>query len=117
MNLVDRTKTRMRASEPVLSITRPGVIRLSNKLGEIMDLDDGAYIRFFEDKRNPKEWYIKKANEGVRIRMHQSAFFANSAYLANEIAFSLKKTFPLRFRVASEPTEGYYAIITLSGEK
>lgn len=118
MDLIEYKQQSTRLMEvPFMSVSENGIIRFSKYAMDEIGLHDGDRITFYQDKKNPMDWYFKKTEEGARLRLDTSrnSICINFSMVAKKILQSIGTDKITRIRIATEPVDGgYYAIITRS---
>jgi hypothetical protein len=119
MELIEFNQTGTRHEDSaMMSISHNGIIRFNRAAFDKIGLKHGDRISFYQDKKQPMDWYFKVTDRGARLRHDTggSSLATNFTNVAKEILKSLGISKIVRLRVATEPVEdGYYAIITRSG--
>lgn len=83
-----------------------------------MNLLDGANISFVRDRKNPKDWYVLRDPDGVKLRNNKNQLKGSHGIVRKEIdkLFPAYKGKTIRFKMATEPTQSnghmMYAILT-----
>lgn len=104
-----------------------GSIRLSAKATELLGVTFGDHLEFSQDEENPQSWYIRKAEEGLRVRAKtpketdQSPVIQSTA-LVRSIFESVEYTEVTgKCVIGSEPIEvdgeTWFEVITISLKK
>lgn len=122
MKLVKIIPERTHNGKSSININISGVMRLSGTSVEILKLKTKDTVTFYNDKDNPKDWYIKPHEKegGVTLRNSTKgsmALLANNASIAKKILDSISLTKSAHMIVATKANlEGCYAIITRSAK-
>lgn len=83
-----------------------------------MNLQEGATISFVRDRENPKDWYILRDPDGIKLGLNKNQLKGSHSTVRKEIdkVFPAYKGKTIRFKMATEPTQcnGFmmYAILT-----
>lgn len=102
-------------SEPSISFSKKGVITINKLAAELLSLASGEKVAFYQDSERPMDWYIKKNHEGVPVRAYSAGngLLCNCALVCKEVLASVKKDRAV-IKLAKEPVDGLYAILTKS---
>jgi hypothetical protein len=118
------------SAAPTMHFAKQGIISFNGSAVNATGLKAGDKIRFFQSKKNPREWYFakdsssansKEENPGLVIRKAYDkaakGLMLNSAFTVKSImrALNIDKTF--KVQIGSEPDgDGWWSLIT-SGVK
>ena len=122
MDLIEFKPGQRRGDErPTLSISPKGWMRFNKIAVERLGLEAGMRVKFYQDKKEPLDWYFKTSDEGAQLRKEHKkngCLVFNFSLVAAKILAALKKDTAVLVRVATTPVdgvhEGYYAILTRS---
>jgi len=79
-----------------LRINKSGVLSISGKAAEMMDLHESDCIELVNDKSSPEDWYLVKSTPEIGFKLRNQTgkakqLLLNSAGLANELFKILPK--------------------------
>ena len=122
MDLIEFKPGQRRGDQsPTLSVSPKGWMRFNRPAVEKLGLEAGMRMVFYQDKKDPLDWYFKLGDDGAKLRKeHQDkgCLVFNFSIVAKKILAALKKDTAVLVRVATTPVdgvhEGYYAILTRS---
>lgn len=127
----DAVSSGTRASAtPQMHFAKGGVISINASAVNAIDLQAGDKIKFFQSKKNMKEWYFAKdqtsanakaENSGLTVRKAYDKksrdLMLNSAFTVKSIMRALNVSKGFKVQIGSEPDEeGMWSLIT-SGVK
>ncbi len=114
MDLIEykNTSTHIPSSAEI-AITKAGVIRFNALAVRELDLKPGDKVAFYQDRKQPVDWYFKAGKEGAPLRETNSgSLICNFSLPARNMLKQFSKD-KLKVRVATTPVDGgYYAILT-----
>jgi hypothetical protein len=92
----------------------------STTLSRVLKIDMDSEINFYQDQKEPKNWFLKKEKGGMKIRHgngKKAAFLVAASSIARRLLDSCNLKKSTTFLVSTEPIQGnYYAIITSSAK-
>jgi hypothetical protein len=103
---------------PNVRFNKAGIITISGKACQALDLNEGDQVKFHQDKKNKKDWYLEKVTlNGLKLKQNKKAgckgLNLQSAMICKEVLSSLNKDKPVKLPIATTPTDGkYYAFLT-----
>jgi hypothetical protein len=105
--------------KPTISFTKSGAIRFSKASAEMLDLEPGMFVKFYQDEDSPLDWFVKVEKEGLPIRKATQsekypAFAANCASISNMLLNQVGFTKFTRALVSVNGEDGYHLIILKS---
>lgn len=102
---------------PSLSVGKKGAMRINREAVKKLGLKAGDEIAFYQDKKEPIDWYMRFGQDGVKMRdtnKGEGSLIFNFSAVAVKMLATVNKD-KAQFRIATEPTTGgYYAILTRS---
>jgi hypothetical protein len=107
---------------PTVHFGKSGLISFSRGALNLIGLQPGDKIKFFQSKKSPKEWYLAKVeNEGFTLRKaydkKSKTLMLNNAFTVKSIMNALNLSKGTNVKIGSEPDEdGWWSLIT-SGVK
>jgi hypothetical protein len=126
--LVGGTKA---SATPQVNFAKGGVISFNGSSVNLIGLQPGDKIKFFQSKKNPKEWYFAKDKISAKNEIDQTGgltirkaydkaskgVMTNSSFTVKSIMKALNMNKGFRVQIGSEPDEdGWWSLIT-SGVK
>lgn len=111
---------------PCISFSKSGLIRFNGRAVELLTLREGDQVKFFQNKRLPKEWYlaiVKK--EGIPIRNTSSVqgrnvLALNSSFIVRTMQKSLELSSDISITVpvgVAPDENGWWSLITSAYKK
>lgn len=106
--------------DPEIRFNRSGIITINKKACTELNLIEGGQVKFHQDKKVKKDWYIEKVTlGGLILKQNHKAGCAGlniqSSMICREVLASLNKDKPVKLPLATTPTDGkYYALLTSS---
>lgn len=104
-------------SEPLITISKFGIIAFNLKLISELNLSEGIKVSFLQDKNNPKDWYLKIGSiNGLplmkKAKSNSTSLFIQYKELTNIILKSIGKDKTTRIRCSIQIHDGLYALLT-----
>ena len=116
MDLIEFKRSSCRGDlYPALTVSTKGALRFNKPAVEAYGLKAGDKVSFFQDKNQPIDWYLKFGS-GAILRKPGSdngSLVFNFVTVARMILSAVKKD-KASIRLATEPVDGYFAILTRS---
>lgn len=103
-------------------IRKTGIATMNGAAVEAIGAKEGDLIGFFQDEERPSDWYIGRVNmsgDGFKLRHSKNniSLTFNCKALCATLLGSIDKTLGKgRFLVATEATDGVFAIITAAAK-
>lgn len=113
----NRMNKKERSSKAMLRITKNGCIWFTKGAQDALYIEDNSRFSIFQDKDNPREFYIKRGGN-IKMNCRKGHCFCGSKETINEItqALGLDPAKNYSFMIAQEPIENdgelFHAIIT-----
>ncbi|MCJ7819627.1 MAG: hypothetical protein MUP53_00365 [Bacteroidales bacterium] len=113
---------------PITHFAKGGVISINASAVNAIGLKAGDQIKFFQSKKNPKEWYFAKdpssvnaEGQGLTIRKaydkKSNGLMLNSSFTVKSIMRAMNVSKGFKVQIGSEPdADGWWSLIT-SGVK
>jgi len=116
MRLIEFKHTRKRYDVlPAISFWKRGIIRFNQPAVNLLGLQAGDKVAFYQDADRPADWYVKKWQDGAVLRHYRGnkGLICNFSEVAKQILEMVKKDHA-QIRLATLSTDGMYAILTKS---
>jgi hypothetical protein len=104
--------------DPLVRFNKSGIITINNRACKELSLEEGAQVKFHQDKNRKKDWYLEKVTmNGLVLKKNLKAgcvgLNIQSAMICKEMLSSLGKDKPVKLPIAITPTDGkYFALLT-----
>lgn len=104
-------------SSPRISFGKSGIISINLAAQRLLELKDGDYIVFHQDRNEPSSWWIEKSTpgKGIKVRSTKSgskALLANWSIVVKAFLSSVKQNTGCRVLVGTECVASRYELIT-----
>lgn len=97
-------------SEPLITISKFGIITFNLKLISELNLSEGIKVSFLQDKNNPKDWYLLPLMK--KSKSNSTGLFIQYKELINVILKSIDKDKTIKIRCSIQIHNEMYALLT-----
>jgi hypothetical protein len=103
---------------PTIRFNKSGIITINKIAADALSLKDGDQVKFHQDKKNTKDWYLEKVSaNGIPLKQNKKAgctgLNIQCSSLCKAVLISLKSDKPVKIPVAISISDGkYYALLT-----
>jgi len=116
-NLMLFRKKSKNITEPLITVSKFGIITFNLKLITELNLSEGTKVSFLQDKNNPKDWYLKIGSiNGLPLmkksKSNSTGLFIQYKELVNVILKSIDKDKTTKIRCSIQIHNGMYALLT-----